>query len=150
MLSELFEQHQAILAAAHELLAAVRRSPRIGMDELSRYRVRLSNLIRQHHRAEEELVYAPLMRNGGIDRVPQLKQVLLQIQEEKSRYSANVGRWTPRSIMADWEGYAASVAARVEALTALIRAEEERLYRPVMALAAAEAAKKNADRSATG
>ena len=134
MLDLLLAQHREILEAANALLVAARHSPRIGMDELSRRRRHLSSLIRQHHRSEEELVFAPLLRNGTLETSPQLKAALRRIQDEKSHYSANIGQWTPERIAADWDGYAESVAVRVRGLAAFIEDEEEHLYRPAIAL----------------
>jgi hypothetical protein len=108
------------------------------MDELIRLRARLGALIREHRKTEEEAIFVPLFLHGCIDRLPQLKADLEQIKVAKGHYSAHVQRWTPLTIESDWSGYAAAVAGRVEALEAMIRFEEERVYRPVFALQASD------------
>lgn len=131
MRTDLFDQHRAILAAAEALSAALQRSPRMPINDIHGYRMRLGTLIKQHRRAEEEQIFGPLFTDGMIGALPFLEPVIRQIRQDKARYSENVRRWTPKSIEADWRGYGMTVAERVGELRQLIRTEEEMIYRPV-------------------
>jgi hypothetical protein len=145
-----FKQHQEILAAARELLAGVSCVPQIPMDMVNRLRTRLAAFIRAHRKTEEEEIFTPLFQNGGIDRLPQLKAAIRQIKEDKSRYSEIVRDWSPKVIEANWTGYVRLVTERVTHLEDMIRFEEERIYRPVLALKARGELALDLGRSATG
>jgi hypothetical protein len=131
---ELFEEHSAMLEAAEEFLAAVRRKPRISLDRLSRMRVRLSSLIRQHRTTEEAFIYGPLMRDGGFGRLPHLEPIVQDLMREKVRYSEHIRKWTPQAIESDWEGYVRACEERLQAFKRVLLHEEATVYQAVLGL----------------
>ena len=138
MAVELFEEHSAMLEAAEDFLAVVRRTPRIPMDQLSRKRVRLSALIRRHRTTEEEFIFGPLMREGGFGRMPHLEPIVQELMREKVLYSEHIRKWTPDAIEADWNGYVKACELRLEAFKRIIFEEEAHIYQPVLGLKAAQ------------
>ena len=137
MALELFEEHIAIVEAADEFLAAVKRTPRIPINQLSRLRMRLSTLLRKHRMTEEEHIYGPLMRGGGFAGLPELEPLMQDLQRAKAKYSEHVRKWTPQAIEQDWDGYVAACEERIDAMKRLVREEEARIYQPVLGLNAA-------------
>ncbi len=133
---ELFEEHKAIIEAAEDFLAALKSTPRIPMDRLSRLRMRLSALLRQHRVTEEAHIFRPLMRDGGMARLPQLEPLVQELLREKAKYSEHIRRWTPLAIEQDWDGYVRACEERINATKRFIREEEARIYQPVLGLAA--------------
>ena len=138
MAVELFEEHSAMLEAAEDFLAAVRRTPRIPLDQLSRKRVRLSTLIRRHRTTEEEFIFAPLMRQGGFAHMPQLETVVQELMREKVKYSEHIRKWTLQAIEQDWDGYVAACEERILSFKRTIFDEEARIYQPVLNLKASQ------------
>lgn len=135
---ELFEEHSAMLDAAEDFLAAVKRTPRIPMEQLSRKRVRLSSLIRRHRTTEEKFIYGPLMREGGFGRMPHLEAVVQELMLEKVSYSEHIRKWTPQAIDADWPAYVQACELRLETFRRTLIDEETRVYQPVLDLKAAQ------------
>ena len=134
MTNSLLAEHAAMIEAADQLVAAVKRTPRPTMDEITRLRVRLGIAIRQHAVTEEALVFGPFTREGGLNRWPELAPVLQLMTDEKARYSELIARWTPQAIAQDWDAYALSCEERVAAVKRAIRAEEAMLYPIVLGL----------------
>lgn len=131
---ELFEEHSAIVQAGEDFLAAIKRTPRIQMDELSRMRVKLSSLIRRHRLTEEEFIFGPLTREGGFSTLPQLEPFVQDLMREKVRYSQHIHKWTLAAIQADWDGYVRAVEELLHGLKRVIHAEETGLYQLVLGL----------------
>jgi DUF438 domain-containing protein len=131
---ELFEEHSAMLEAADDFLAAVKHTPRIPPDQLSRKRMRLSSLIRQHRTTEEEFIFAPLARNGGFANMPHLETILEEMMREKVKYSEHIRTWTLQAIERDWDGYVAACEERILAFKRVIFEEEARVYQTVLGL----------------
>ena len=135
---DLFEEHSAIVQAGEEFLAAITRTPRIQMDELSRMRVKLSSLVRRHRLTEEEFIFGPLTREGGFRKLPHLEPFVQDLMREKARYSEHVRKWTLAAIQADWDGYVLAVEDLLRGLKRVIHTEESSLYQLVLALAASQ------------
>lgn len=129
---DLFEQHRAIQTAARDFLASLKRTPRITLDELSRSRAKLGGLLMQHQLAEQQQIFGPLLRDGGIATMPELEPIVRRIKLEKKNYSEMIRRWTPQTITADWDGYVAALAERLSEIPEMIRTEEEQIYKPVL------------------
>lgn len=138
MAVELFEEHSAMLAAAEDFLAAVKHTPRIPLDQLSRKRVRLSTLIRRHRTTEEEFIFAPLARQGGFARMPHLEAIVQELMYEKVKYSEHIRKWTLQAIEADWSGYVAACEERLQAFRRVIFDEEATIYQAVLGLNASQ------------
>ncbi|HEY1125320.1 MAG TPA: hypothetical protein VGE65_06780 [Sphingobium sp.] len=134
----LFEEHSEMLEAAEDFLAAVKRTPRIPIEQLSRKRVRLSSLIRRHRTTEEEFIFGPLMRDGGFGRMPHLEPIVQELMYEKVKYSEHIRKWTPQAIEQDWAGYVQACELRLEAFKRIIFAEEAQIYQPVLGLKTAQ------------
>lgn len=137
MSGDLFEEHQAIVEAAEEFVAALKREPRIPMDELSRLRVKLSSLVRRHRATEEEFIFGPLTREGGLGKMPHLEPFVQELMREKARYSDHVRKWTPRAIESDWRGYVRASEGLLEGLKRIIRDEQASIYQVVRSLSPA-------------
>ncbi len=135
---ELFEEHVVIIEAAEAFLAALKRTPRIPIDQLSRLRVRLSALLRQHRTTEEEHIFGPLIRDGGMARLPELEPIVQELMREKAKYSEHIRKWTPQAIAQDWDGYVRACEERVTSVKRVIREEETRIYQPVLGLRTAQ------------
>jgi hypothetical protein len=135
---ELFEEHSAMLEAAEDFLAAIRRTPRIPLDQLSRKRVRLSTLIRRHRTTEEEFIFGPMARQGGFARMPHLQGIVQDLMSEKVKYSEHIRAWTLQAIEGNWQGYVAACEERLEAFKRIIFEEEVRIYQPVLNLKASQ------------
>lgn len=134
----LFEEHSKMLEAAEDFLAAIRRTPRIPIEQLSRKRVRLSSLIRRHRTTEEEFIFGPLMRDGGFGRMPHLESIVQELMREKVKYSEHIREWTPQAIERNWEGYVRACELRLEAFKRILFQEEAQIYQPVLGLKAAQ------------
>lgn len=134
----LFEEHSEMLEAAEDFLAAVKSTPRIPIEQLSRKRVRLSSLIRQHRSTEEEFIYGPLMRQGGFGRMPHLEPIMHDLMSEKVKYSEHIRQWTPQAIDRDWDGYVQACELRIEQFRRIILKEEAEIYQPVLGLPATQ------------
>jgi hypothetical protein len=131
---ELFEEHSAMLEAAEDFLATVRRTPRIPLDQLSRKRVRLSTLIRRHRTTEEEFIFGPMARQGGFARMPHLEAIVQDLMSEKVNYSEHIRKWTLQAIQEDWNGYVAACEERLLAFKRVIFDEEAGIYQAVLGL----------------
>lgn len=138
MAVELFEEHTAIIEAADRFLAALKRNPRPTIGEVSRLRVRLSSLIRQHRVTEEAFIFGPLMRDGGLGRMPGLESALQGLMTEKAKYSEHIRRWTPQVIEQDWDGYVRACEERISAVKRIVMEEETSVYQVVLSLPAAQ------------
>lgn len=138
MAVELFEEHSGMLKAAEDFLAAVKRKPRIPLDQLSRKRVQLSALIRRHRTTEEEFIFGPLAREGGFANMPHLEVVVQELMREKGRYSEHIRHWTLQAIEQDWDGYVAACEERIIAFKRIILEEEARVYQPILNLKASQ------------
>jgi len=132
--SDLLLEHSAMLEAAENILAALRRRPRASISEVSRLRVRLSSLIRQHRTTEEAFIFGPLMREGGFVKLPHLEPIVHRLLQEKANYSEHIRKWTPQAIERDWEGYTAACEERISVFRQVIE-EEARIYQLVLSLA---------------
>ncbi len=133
MAVELYEEHAEVVEAADAFIAALKRTPRLGLDELTRLRVRLSSLIRQHRVTEEKFIYGPLS-DRGIALPPHLEPLLQDLREQKLLYSEHIRQWTPQEIGRDWAGYVVACEERIAILKRLIRDEEATLYQTAFAL----------------
>ena len=133
----LFEEHKVIVEAAEHFLAAIKRTPRIPIEQLSPLRVRLSALIRQHRVTEEEHIFGPLMREGGYAKWPDLAPVVQELMREKAKYSEHIRKWTPQAIDQNWRGYVIDCEKRVDVMKRLVQEEEARIYQPILARNAA-------------
>jgi hypothetical protein len=131
---ELFEEHAVLLEVAEDFLVTVRRTPRIPLDQLSRKRVRLSALLRQHRATEEEFIFGPMARDGGFARMPDLQAVVQELMSEKAKYSEHIRKWTLQAIDQDWRGYVAACEERLQGFKRVILDEEEIIYQAVLGL----------------
>lgn len=132
MSAQLFDEHRGMIAAAERVLAAIERKPRVRIDELSRLRAQLSTLVMAHRMAEEQHILGPFYQGGGIDILPQVKPLMIEIRDMWIDYSQHIRKWTPKAIEQDWDGYTAAVADRVDILKRMIVREEEHIYHPVL------------------
>lgn len=137
MSGDLFEEHQAIIEAAEEFIAALKREPRIPMDRLSRLRVKLSSLVRKQRAAEDEFIFGPLIREGGLGKMPHLEPFVQDLMREKARYSDHIRKWTPRTIESDWPGYVRDSEALLAGLRRIMTNEHASIYQAVRSLSPA-------------
>jgi hypothetical protein len=144
---DFFEEQQAIITEAEAFLAALRQVPRISMSEVSQRRVKLSGLIRRLRDREEEVIFAPLNRGGGLSALPHLEPHVQEVMRERARYSEHIGQWTPQAIQDDWHGYATAVDGLVRSVKQLFRGENSSLSTVLRGLTA-ESAGSRADRPA--
>jgi hypothetical protein len=135
---ELFEEHSAMLEAAEDFLAAVRRTPRIPLDQLSRKRVRLSTLIRRHRTTEETFIFGPMARQGGFAQMPHLEVIMQDLMSEKANYSEHIRKWTLQAIEGDWNGYVAACEDRLQQFKRVIFDEESAIYQAVLGLSTSQ------------
>lgn len=131
--ADLVEEHRQINAALEDIAVALRRTPPVEVDELTRLRVRFGNLARKHLQAEEEHIFRPLAETGLIETLPKIKAIMQDMRAEWATYSANVREWTLPAIMADREGYLEQIERRIALLKSWNRIEEEQVYRPALA-----------------
>jgi len=131
---DLFEEHQAIVEAAEEFVAALKQEPRIPLDRLSRLRVKLGTLMRQHRATEEEFIFGPLTREGGLGKLPHLEPFVQELMREKVRYTDHVRTWTPRAIEDDWAGYTRACEGLLEGLKHIVRDDQASIYQVVRSL----------------
>ncbi|MBO9576279.1 MAG: hypothetical protein J7494_11115 [Sphingobium sp.] len=134
MSGDLFEEHQAIVEAAEEFVTALKLEPRIPLDQLSRLRVKLSTLVRRHRTTEEEFIFGPLTREGGLGKLPHLEPFVQELMREKVRYSEHVRKWTPRAIEEDWAGYVRACEGLLEGLRRIVRDDQASIYQVVRSL----------------
>ena len=137
MSGDLFEEHQAIVLAGEEFLAALKQVPRMPIDQVSRLRVKLSSLVRRHRATEEEFIFGPLTREGGLASMPHLEPFVQELMREKARYSDHVRKWTPQAIQADWDGYIAAVEQLLAGVKRVIENEQASMYQVVRSLSPA-------------
>lgn len=132
MASELFDEHAAILNAVEDIARAAGRKPRMRLDELSRMRVRLSHLIKQHRQAEDQHILTPYRQPEAFEALPHVKPVMDEIRMAWLHYTDHVRIWTPRAIEADWDGYATAVHRGLDGLRVMMAREEEAIYQAVL------------------
>ena len=137
MPTDLFDEHRIILKAIEEIARAVDRTPRIRLDELSRMRVQIGNLVRVHRIAEEQEIMGPLQRSGDPELVARVTPVVAQLRATWAGYSEHIRTWTPRAIENDWDRYAELLVNGVTSFRHMMAREEEEIYRPVLAHIAA-------------
>jgi len=135
--NDLFEEHQAIVETAEGFIDMLKREPRPPMGDVSRARVKLSALIRRHRATEEELIFGPLMREGGLGKLPHLTPFVQELMREKVRYSDHVRKWTPQAIEKDWSGYIVAVESLLEGLKSIMKDEQSSVYQMVRGLSPA-------------
>ncbi len=116
MTADLFEDHRVIIALAEELLAAARREPPAGADELAQLRSRLGTRAAQHLRDEDAMIVRPLFASGRIDELPGAQEAIAVIREARAHYSSHVGQWTPAAVQADREGYTEALVGMIDDL----------------------------------
>jgi hypothetical protein len=144
LLSILADEHRQILATLEELVAALRRIPPIGAEEITRMRVRFGNLARRHLLAEEEFIFRPLLETGLIHSLPQVKSIMQEMRAEWATYSVNIREWTLPAILADRAGYLRQMEQRLAILRDWNAREEEQVYAPALAALAAHASRMSA------
>jgi len=150
MPASLLNDHRAIIRAANELIALLRREPRPPMEAVSQLRAQIGALVLRHMRNEERLVIGPLLTSGRLDDLPGGADVLAEVRELNALYSRHIGQWTPQAINADWSGYVNAVTHVTGRMQALFAHEEAHLHQPALQLLARTAAPSTGASATTG
>lgn len=137
MSAELFEEHRVLIATAEELLAIVRRVPRVPVDEIAQLRVRLANLALTHLRGEDDVIITPLIESGQIEKLPEAATLISEIRAGHGLYSDHVRKWTIQAVDLDRAGYAAALVEMIDYLRKMTAREENLLYWPALRLLSA-------------
>ncbi|HZV58354.1 MAG TPA: hypothetical protein VFF89_11830 [Sphingobium sp.] len=137
MSNDLFEDHRNLLEAAEAFVVMLKQEPRPTISELNRARMKMSTLIRRQRAAEEELIFGPLARGGGLGKMPHLEPFVQELMREKVRYSDHVRQWTPQAIEQNWNGYVTAVEGLLDGLRRVMKDEQSSVYRVVRGLSPA-------------
>ncbi|MBO9576280.1 MAG: hypothetical protein J7494_11120 [Sphingobium sp.] len=148
MSATLFDEHREIQASADAFLAALRETPRVPA-KIHQLRAQLAKQMNRHRLSEEALIVGPFKAAGGFEHHPEILDLMQTIRKGWMSYSEHVRHWTPQAIEADWDGYAAAVEHRVEALRSFTAMEEREIYAPMLRFLERGAAAKPAGMHAT-
>jgi len=134
MTADLFKEHRTLVAAAEELLALVRQTPPVPIEDIAQLRVRIANLALAHLRAEDEVIIRPLLASGRSHELPEASTLIAEIRSGHSVYSNHVRTWTLQAVELDREGYAEAMVDMTDYLRRMIAREENLLYWPALKL----------------
>lgn len=127
-LAQLRQEHAELVQIVGALQAMIDRDAPAPSVELFNVRRKLSSLLIAHLKAEDWLLYPPLLTCEHAEIRATAKQFVDEMGGLAQAYSLFNERWDALSIESDWGGYRKAAGAIIEALTNRIIRENRDLY----------------------
>ena len=126
MLTELKAIHDQLRQAIAEL-AAVVTQPEMNDEALTAARLKLTRASRRRRSLIDSSIY-PLLHDIPAAEAARLEELRLEAARLAAQSSDHIGRWTMRTITADWPGYQRASAAMRASMLKRIEREAAILY----------------------
>ncbi len=127
-LAELRNEHAELVRIVKELATLIDRDTPPACLDLFDVRRRLSGLLIAHLKAEDWVLYPPLLESDD----PEIAAVARQFVDERGglaqAFTVFIERWDALSIEADWSRYQKEAQGIIEALSNRIARENRELY----------------------
>ena len=127
-LAQLRQEHAELVRIVGDLQAMIDLDAPPHSVELFNVRRKLSSVLIAHLKAEDWVLYPPLLTCNDSSIAATAKQFVDEMGGLAQAYSAFNERWDALSIESDWEGYRQAASGIVEALTNRISRENRDLY----------------------
>lgn len=127
-LAQLRQEHAELVRIVGELQAMIDRDQPPPSVELFRVRRKLSSVLIAHLKAEDWVLYPPLLSCEDPGIAATAKQFVDEMGGLAQAYSEFNERWDAFSIESDWGGYRQDAAGIIDALTNRIIRENRELY----------------------
>ena len=127
-LAELRNDHAELVSIVKQLEALIQRDTPPPSVELFDKRRKLSSLLIAHLKAEDWVLYPPLLSSGDPQVAATAKQFVDEMGGLAQAYTVFTERWDALSIESDWAGYRKAARGIIEALTDRIIRENRELY----------------------
>lgn len=127
-LAELRNDHAELVTIVKQLEALIERDTPPPSVELFDKRRKLSGLLIAHLKAEDWVLYPPLLSSSDPQVAATAKQFIDEMGGLADAYTQFTQRWDALSIESDWAGYRAAARAIIGALTNRIIRENRELY----------------------
>lgn len=127
-LAELRNEHAELVRIVKELESLVDRDTPPACLDLFDVRRRLSGLLIAHLKAEDWVLYPPLLSSGDAQVAATAKQFVDEMGGLAQAYTVFSERWDALSIESNWAGYRKEARGIIEALTNRIVRENRELY----------------------
>lgn len=127
-LAQLRREHADLVRIVGELQAMIDHSTPPSSVELFGVRRKLSSLLIAHLKAEDWVLYPPLLSSSDPEVAATARRFVDEMGGLAQAYSVFNERWDALSIEADWDGYRNAAQGIIEALTGRIIRENRDLY----------------------
>ena len=127
-LMQLRQEHAELVRIVREWEGLIERDTPPPSVELFDVRRRLSSLLIAHLKAEDWVLYPPLLESKDPEIARTARQFVDEMGGLAASYSVFMERWDALSIQADWEHYREEARAVSEALGSRIVRENRDLY----------------------
>lgn len=127
-LAQLRQEHAELVRIVGDLQAMIDRDAPPPSVELFNIRRKLSSVLIAHLKAEDWVLYPPLLTCNDPEIAATAKRFVDEMGGLAQAYSAFNERWDALSIESDWDGYRHAAAGIIEALTGRIVRENRDLY----------------------
>lgn len=127
-LAQLRQEHADLVRIVGDLKAMVDRDAPPPSVELFNLRRKLSSVLIAHLKAEDWVLYPPLLTSNDSETAATAKRFVDEMGGLAQAYSVFSERWDALSIESDWNGYRKAAGGIVEALTNRIIRENRDLY----------------------
>lgn len=127
-LAQLRNEHAELVKIVGDLQALVDRETPPPSVELFNVRRKLSSVLIAHLKAEDWVVYPPLLSCDDPQIAATAKQFVDEMGGLAQAYSVFNERWDALSIESDWAGYRKAAGGIIEALSNRIVRENRELY----------------------
>ena len=127
-LAQLRNEHAELIKIVDELKALVGGDTPPAAVELFNVRRRLSGVLIAHLKAEDWVLYPPLLTCDDPEIAATARQFVDEMGGLAQAYSVFNERWDALSIESDWQGYRKAAGGIIEALTNRIVRENRDLY----------------------
>jgi hemerythrin-like domain-containing protein len=127
-LATLRQEHAELVEIVRELGRVIARLAQPAQTELFELRCRLTTTLIAHLKAEDWLLYPPLLASSDALIAGIAKAFSEEMGGLASAYSAHAERWGADAIEHDWAGYVEATRGIIDALTRRISRENRELY----------------------
>ena len=127
-LAELRNDHAELVTIVKQLEALIDRDSPPPSLELFDKRRKLSGLLIAHLKAEDWVLYPPLLSSGDSQVAATAKQFIDEMGGLAEAYTQFTQRWVALSIESNWAGYRVAAREIIDALTNRIVRENRELY----------------------
>jgi len=127
-LAQLRQEHAELVGIVSELQVLIDRDVPPASVELFNVRRKLSSVLISHLKAEDWVLYPPLLTCDDPKIAATAKRFVDEMGGLAQAYSVFNERWDALSIESDWAGYCKAAQGIIEALTSRIIRENRDLY----------------------